>query len=301
MLLATGSSVRASLVYWTFAELHAEASSDYAGSDYEYLTSPYQEVPDVDLSVYAEVLSARGGSGAIASLSNGWLKSYSSAIVPGVFLDPNSGQPAGSHAAASSKTTFHDTLLFTIAPGHYDHDIVFSISGRVTGFLAASPEAQGQAGSESTFWASMLSVGAGPSANFSGTWKQNGAVLEDFVLTTTLFRAGDYLEPFNQREVLLSAWLETYAYAVSRDPDLPSPAVGVAEFSNSARFLRVDVPPEVTSWTSASGVFMSNQAVPEPSTVVLLLIGTVPGGLWIARRSWAGAKPGRVATAHRLW
>lgn len=283
-LVAVGPIAQADPLYGVYAHVKTYVSEfPLFGDTKELSNHGATDQPFAYLSVYSEgPRGSSGGADAIASLADGWLKSYASALVPETVEDP---LHSSSNVASNSDVRFDESLFFTLEPGRYDHDVVVSLHGQVSGFLTNSPTSQ--AIGNSSFYAILDSSAGTPASLVDLRWSGNGAVLEGFTLSVTLFRAGEVVLGWNDHvSSTLSARLITGSEVWSQFPDRPASATSVAEFSNSVRFLRLDVPPAVASWSSASGVFMS-QIVPEPFSASLVLCAVTPVALLLARRARA--------------
>ncbi len=165
-----------------------------------------------------------------------------------------------------------DTLNFTVQPGSYTSDLEFTIYGVATGVISTTLD--GQAGG--SFSATLSS--AYNYENAVGAWKitepQTIMIDEPFSLSVLLFPGGVYDSPIvSKAEVSLSL-------------GNPAGLIASANWSNAEmaglylwdtlEITAMDVPDGVT-WTSDSGVFMSEPPIPvaEPATVLLLGSGLI--------------------------
>jgi len=184
------------------------------------------------------------------------------------------------------KIGFSDTLTFFVPEGYYADDLTVTLSGAITGTLSATATAHAQAGYYISFPGNVFMTSDGP-YNAETT----SAVYDPFELTRTLVSAGTNLESDSYFSCDLTAslnrasawtpnqWSAPYYYAEAE-----------VDFSNTLQFTDIIVPDGIT-WTSESGVFLSEYPGPTPVPVpaTMLLLGSGLAGLAGFRRKFKKA------------
>ena len=168
------------------------------------------------------------------------------------YAETNSDVNAGT--AVSGSVRLKDALTITVPAGYYASGVNATLRGRIEGYLSASPGWSYARGNFIVYFGSdVLRV---------DFLEDNMFVDTPFALTHTLVSPGVTLK--GERTYLiervcadLNLWM---------DASVPLPSYASANFYNTAQFLSLDVPDGVT-WTSASGIFMSEVSSPEIATI----------------------------------
>jgi hypothetical protein len=171
------------------------------------------------------------------------------------------------------KIGFSDTLTFLVPAGYYAEDLTVTLSGAITGTLSATKIAEALANYWITFGGSVLTPGLqGIGVNETGTM-----VIDDpIALTRTLVSGGTNLAEDKYVSYDLTASLNSILASTKTQYSDPVYAEATVDFNNTLQFTYVAVPEGVT-WTSESGVFLSQTSppttAPEPATLLLVGFG----------------------------
>jgi len=211
-----------------------------------------------------------------ADLSTGRLGAQASAT-NGPFTYPN-GYVIWYGACASTLIEMYDTLHFTVPAGTYDQGVNVVAQGWVDGGLSRMGDYGGTA--IASFGADF---GSGIGSNYSFNKRidrNNGetgwSISDNYALSSTLVSPGSTLSSDQtfSRSIRLYFGLPTILTASTEDNVLPTgSSFANADFFNTAGISSIVTPSGVT-WTSASGVFLSQATpVPVPSSLLLLCEG----------------------------
>ena len=191
-----------------------------------------------------------------ADIATGEIKSYEYAQSDNVYKSSATGRING--------VGFSDTLTFTLAAGTYDDDVEISLVGAITGSLDSNLDAGARIqyyitfGFETLFHDYTVNPDEDRSIN----------VNDPFSLTKILVTAGtELLTPTEFSYALTASFANDYAWATGSGAHSNSyntgtyESVGEVDFYNTLQFTDVIVPDGVT-WTSESGVFLSQTSPP---------------------------------------
>jgi hypothetical protein len=204
----------------------------------------------------------------------------------GVYAYAYSDFDVGSQAGGGTSeiiTSFNETLTFTIAPGDYTNDLTVTLDGHLDGLIASYAENDKYYPTAYQTWSFQM----GNDTYNNGAEPCTHSIDTDFFLTSTILAAGNYT---TERSVELSvaASLHSVAGAPTQEG---TEAWAEVDFYNTGRFYGMNVPDGVT-WTSESGVFLSDASypgtipVPEPATIFLVLLGAGFIGLAEFKKQW---------------
>lgn len=217
-----------------------------------------------------------------ASLASATLASYAAARA-----DPATDYGSGAHAEVRP-VGFADLLSFWIPAGTYATDLRVQFHGFTQGSLSslgcrgatgncsggyqiASFSAGGPLGSDQHYERKDVDAGSNAAAGMNAFF-----VLDLPLLGATTLAAPRVVDvSVSASLVSVGSALNTYAYLGSTTTMFAGDLWG--------GFTRLDLP-EGLSWSSASGVFLS-QPIPEPASALLLLAGLALTGAAVARRS----------------
>ncbi len=225
--------------------LYWNVSQGMEGDDDEVPPSAGETSVDLSLSLEGPD-SNRADATVVASLEAGWIRGFASGITP-----ENPSGETGGIAVGRARGELEDRLTFTVAPGTYAVDVIVSVSGTVSGNFSVA--GGGSSSARAVFSASFGSE----DSDFTWDDEDGSAFLEDFVLSRQLVSEGTTL--VDPRVVGVPVSVSLYVSGQSSGGGTVSS--GTADFSQSARFLQVEVPDGVT-WESESTVFL---LLPEPS------------------------------------
>lgn len=189
------------------------------------------------------------------------------------------------NAAAYAGVSVADDLYFTIPAGSYAEALKVTISGLVQGTMAASGDYRAnaiyKAGLGVPENAAVPSVWSLDQGSFSGgTHLMNDAlsVNQLFTLEATLLKPGTSLVESKTVGLRLGLSLGdggTVSALPVVWPDQHIQGGAQSIFGSTMRIYALDIPAGV-SWTSSSGVFLSDiQPIPEPSSALLMSLGLV--------------------------
>ncbi|MBN2132898.1 MAG: PEP-CTERM sorting domain-containing protein [Sedimentisphaerales bacterium] len=181
----------------------------------------------------------------------------------------------GGGAKSTAFAYFYDTLTFYIPSGNYADDLYVSLDGHLDGTI-------GTYGADSSYyptayqtWYFLFSSGLGGNTLYSnGAYPYYESINTDFLLTSKLLSKGEYA---NDRTVTvrLQASLKSVV-SVPSQLYTTEDAWADVDFYSTGKFLSLDTPDGVT-WTSESGVFLSDvpavSPVPEPASMILVSLG----------------------------
>lgn len=195
------------------------------------------------------------------------------------------GDGDGDGAASSTAFTyFCDTLTFSIPTGTTE-DLYVTLNGHLDGTIGTSENGLATATQE---WYFRFAGGLGGEQFDSGLTTAlctDPITNTDFSLTAPIFK--------NTHLVTLT--LTAYLKSKASVPSQGSAAWADVDFYSTGRFLSLDTPDGVT-WTSESGVFLSEASpvtpVPEPTSMILVGLGLMTS-LVKLRRSQNGGPGGR--------
>ncbi len=193
---------------------------------------------------------------------------------------PHADEYGGGGASVECSTHMDDRIYLTIPAGTYDEDLYVFMNGHIEGTISASGIDGDRASNAYQTWyfllGSTLGGGGTVSVRTPNVYPDTSpyVVNESFELNARVLYAGTYA---SERVVALSviASLKSKGGALGTYPYGDQTTSVLCDFYNTGQFTSFIVPDGCT-WTSASGVF----AVPEPGTVVLMMIG----GLGLVRR-----------------
>ncbi len=179
----------------------------------------------------------------------------------------------------SSETwvVMHDTLYFHIPAGTYANGVAAVVSGHVNGTMADTKYGQSRFGFSAHLGEEYVLQSRG-----DHTEVHNEIFNENFTLTDMFVQPGTTLNTDRTVRHGFTMSLGLPATLVASTEGNPSPTLtnsqstftsALVDFENTGRILDLNVPDGVT-WTSASGVFLSEVPLP-PS--LLLFVGSIIG------------------------
>lgn len=171
------------------------------------------------------------------------------------------------------KIGFSDRITFLVPAGTYTNDVTISLRGAITGTLSATAlSATAIANAQAGYYISFAGNLFMTSPPYYAETTQ--VIYDPFDLTKTLVLGGTTLTEDKYYSYDLTASLNRAS--ASTPTQYYSPyyyAEAEVDFSNTLQFTDVVVPEGVT-WTSESGVFLTQSAsVPEPTTMLLVAFG----------------------------
>lgn len=195
------------------------------------------------------------------------------------------GDQCGGDGGASCKAyaSFFETFTFDIAAGTYTEDLYVTLYGHLDGTI-------GSYGSATAYqkWNFALASSLGGDTFNDGNTQYNQSIDTDFSLTAMILRSGTYN---NDRTV--TATLSSYLKSVTSVPTLSNSTEGAwadVDYYSTGQFLSLVTPDGVT-WTSASGVFLTDVpttgttvTTPIPTSIFLATIGFATSSSWLKRR-----------------
>jgi len=277
-------------LYETYGILEARAQY---GPYYQRTSLPSEQSEIYDSAVSVGPAGNTAEAYYFANLATGSLGAYS--YVTNAF-----DETAGSwrDARAQSGVGFKDTIYFAVPAGSYPEGLYVTVTGRIAGSISSTDTEIGESQGRSTWRVGFRRVTPpNPEDSITGDsgFIEDGAtysISQPFALTLPLVYEGSTLEEPSTIETYVYAWIgygtTTNTAAVTART---KKATTVTDFSSTIHLLGLEVPEAVT-WTSASGVFLTQQIescdmdgvekdyfLPDES-VYVKRSGLVPGGLY---------------------
>lgn len=255
--------------YSVTGNIYAYASGGGPLIDRDADADPHTSLTDYGVS--------NGSSGSVAkakyfaNLATGWLGTY----VYG--YSPKANTYEGGAASAASLVSFNDTISLTIPAGDYASDLYVTLHGFLNGHLVAS----GGIGDLESNVAQVgnFRIGSGLGGDefvfpVTRVHSSDGelTISESFELSAPILRGGLTLTTPQTVTVLVNASIKGSGSALSTYPYGSEITSMLSDFYSTGGFTAFDIPEGVT-WTSDSGVFLSQAPIPLPPSFVLFSFG----------------------------
>lgn len=270
------------LATWLAATVPTFGALDYhvRGDLYAYAHNANNGVPIVrdipagDHRSVADTATQIGPTGNVAtssyyaSLAAGRIGSYVYGYGPHADLY----EGGGAHVEAT--VSMDDRITITVPAGTYDEDLYVTLHGRLDGMITAQGVDGTRESNVHQTWQFSLYAPLGGDGTFNTStpvyaYPDTSPVVVDqpFTLTGRILYAGTYS---SDQTVLVSilASLQARGSALSTYPYGDQVTSVLCDFNNTGQFTALELP-EGCTWTSSSGVFMTE--IPEPTSSALLL------------------------------